>query len=45
MHPNLKFAWRDEAAMRAFVAEAAFAQIVTVVEGHPASAQAPATKV
>ena len=27
--------------MRAFVAEAAFAQIVTVVEGRPASAQAP----
>ena len=41
MHPNPKFAWREEAAIRAFVAEAAFAQIVTVVEGRPASAQAP----
>lgn len=41
MHPNPKFAWKDEAAMRAFVAETAFAQIVTVVEGRPASAQAP----
>jgi transcriptional regulator len=43
MHPNPKFAWKDEAAMRAFVAETAFAQIVTVVDGKPASAQAPLT--
>jgi transcriptional regulator len=41
MHPNSKFAWKDEAAMRAFVAETAFAQIVTVAEGRPLGAQAP----
>jgi len=41
MHPNPKFAWKDEAAMRAFVAETAFAQIVTVAEGRPLGAQAP----
>ena len=43
MHPNPKFAWKDEAAMRAFVAETAFAQIVTVADGRPVSAQAPLT--
>ncbi len=43
MHPNPKFAWKDEAAMRAFVAETAFAQIVTVLDGQPVSAQAPLT--
>jgi transcriptional regulator len=41
MHPNPKFAWKDEAAMRAFVAETALAQIVTVADGRSASAQAP----
>jgi transcriptional regulator len=43
MHPNPKFGWKDEAAMRTFVAETAFAQIATVVDGKPASAQAPLT--
>ena len=43
MHPNPKFAWKDEAAMRAFVAETAFAQIVIVADGKPISAQAPMT--
>ncbi|HMI17970.1 MAG TPA: FMN-binding negative transcriptional regulator [Sphingomonas sp.] len=43
MHPNPKFAWKDEAAMRAFVAETAFAQIVSVADGRPISAQAPLT--
>jgi transcriptional regulator len=41
MHPNSKFAWEDEAAMRAFVDRTAFAQIVIVADGKPASAQAP----
>lgn len=41
MHPNSKFAWSDEAAMRGFVDQVAFAQIVTVADGKPASAQAP----
>lgn len=41
MHPNPKFAWEDETAMRVFVNRTAFAQIVTVVDGKPASAQAP----
>jgi len=41
MHPSSKFAWGDTAEMRAFVTEAAFAQIVIVAEGKPLSAQAP----
>jgi len=41
MNPNPKFAWNDAAEMRAFVNQAAFAQIVTVADGRPASAQAP----
>jgi len=41
MHPNPKFAWSDEDAMRAFVNRHAFAQIVIVADGKPASAQAP----
>jgi transcriptional regulator len=41
MHPNPKFAWADEEAMRAFVNRHAFAQIVIVADGKPASAQAP----
>lgn len=41
MHPNPKFAWEDEAAMRAFVNRTAFAQIVIVADGKPVSAQAP----
>jgi len=41
MHPNRKFAWGDEAAMRAFINQTAFAQIVIVADGRPASAQAP----
>lgn len=41
MHPNSKFAWTDEAGMRAFVDEASFAQIVSVVDGRPVGAQAP----
>jgi transcriptional regulator len=41
MHPNPKFAWSDEGAMRAFVNRTAFAQIVIVADGKPASAQAP----
>jgi transcriptional regulator len=40
-HPNKAFAWSDEAEMRAFVARIAFAQIVTVADGLPISAQAP----
>ncbi|WP_162875651.1 FMN-binding negative transcriptional regulator [Sphingomonas crusticola] len=42
-HPNRAFAWSDEAAMRAFVSETAFAQIVVVADGRLASAQAPLT--
>lgn len=41
MHPNPKFAWRDEAAMRAFVTQNAFALITIALDGKPASAQAP----
>ena len=41
MHPDPKLAWRDEAAMRDFVHRTAFAQIVIVADGKPASAQAP----
>ena len=41
MHPDPKFAWRDEAAMRGFVTRTAFAQIVVVADGKLASAQAP----
>jgi transcriptional regulator len=41
MHPNPKFGWADEAATRAFVDDAAFAQIVTVADGRPIGAQAP----
>jgi transcriptional regulator len=41
MHPNPAFNWADEAEMRAFVDDAAFAQIVTVAEGRPIGAQAP----
>ncbi len=41
MHPSSKFAWGDAAEMRAFVNRIAFAQIVIVADGKPASAQAP----
>ena len=41
MHPSSKFAWTDQAAMHAFVTETGLAQIVTIKEGKPASAQAP----
>ena len=41
MHPNPKFGWTDEAAMRAFVDDTAFAHIVTVADGRPIGAQAP----
>ncbi|WP_404712448.1 FMN-binding negative transcriptional regulator [Sphingomonas sp. MMS24-J13] len=41
MHPNRAFAWDDEAALRKFVEEHAFAQICTSVEGAPLTAQAP----
>jgi transcriptional regulator len=41
MHPSSRFAWADEDAMRAFVSQAAFAQIVIVADGKPMSAQAP----
>jgi transcriptional regulator len=41
MHPNPKFSWDDEDAMRAFVNRHAFAQIVIAADGKPASAQAP----
>lgn len=41
MHPNPKFAWTDEAEMRAFVDRAAFATIVAVADDRPVSAQAP----
>jgi transcriptional regulator len=41
MHPNPKFGWTDEAAMRAFVDNTAFAHIVTVADGRPIGAQAP----
>jgi len=41
MHPNPKFAWTDEDAMRAFVNRAGFAQIVAVADGRPVSAHAP----
>jgi len=41
MHPSSRFAWTDEAEIRAFVDEASFAQIVAVVDGGPVGAQAP----
>ena len=41
MNPNPKFAWGAVEEMRAFVNQAAFAQIVTVADGRPVSAQAP----
>ena len=41
MHPNPRFGWADEAAMRAFVDDRAFAHIVTVADGRPIGAQAP----
>jgi transcriptional regulator len=41
MHPNRAFAWDDGAALRAFVAEHAFAQICACVDGGPLTAQAP----
>ena len=41
MHPNRAFAWDDEAVLRAFVADHAFAQICTSVDGAPLTAQAP----
>ncbi|HWI86860.1 MAG TPA: FMN-binding negative transcriptional regulator [Sphingomonas sp.] len=41
MHPNEAFAWRDEAAMRAFVDTTAFAQLTAVVDGLPVAAHAP----
>ena len=41
MHPSSRFAWTDEAEMRAFVDETSFAQIVAVVDGRPVAAQAP----
>jgi len=45
MHPNPKFGWTDEAAMRAFVDDTAFAHIVTVTDGRPIGAQAPLVNV
>jgi len=41
MHPNPRFRWDDERAMRAFVQQASFAQIVIATEGRPLTAQAP----
>ncbi len=41
MHPNRAFAWDDEAALRAFVAEHGFAQICACVDRAPMTAQAP----
>lgn len=41
MHPDRRFAWRDEGEMRAFVATASFAQIYAPAAGALASAQAP----
>lgn len=41
MHPNPRFGWDDAGAMRAFVQQASFAQIVIAADGRPLSAQAP----
>lgn len=41
MHPNRAFAWTEEDAMRAFVADRAFAQIAAVADQRPITAQAP----
>lgn len=41
MHPNSRFRWDDEAAMRDFVQRASFAQIAIAVDGRPLTAQAP----
>ena len=41
MHPDPRFRWSDQEAMRAFVAETAFALIATIIDGRPATAQAP----
>lgn len=41
MHPNPKFRWDDEAALRAFVSARGFAQICVIAEGAPLLAHAP----
>jgi transcriptional regulator len=41
MHPAPRFAWTDEAAMRAFVAAQSFAQIVCVADARPVVGHAP----
>jgi len=41
MHPNPKFRWDDADAMRAFVQQTSFAQILVASGGQPLSAQAP----
>jgi transcriptional regulator len=41
MFPAEPFAWTDEAAMRAFIAERSFAQITCVADGRPLAAHAP----
>ena len=41
MHPNSAFAWRDECAMRGFIAEIAFAHIFAQTPEGPMAAHAP----
>jgi transcriptional regulator len=41
VHPDQTFAWTDPEAMRLFAATHAFASIVTVIDGRPATAWAP----
>ena len=41
MHANRAFAWTDQAELRAFVDEIAFAQISIAIDGRPAAAHAP----
>jgi transcriptional regulator len=41
MHPNSAFAWRDDDAMRAFIAETAFAHIFVQTPDGPMVAHAP----
>jgi transcriptional regulator len=41
VNPNPLFAWNDEAEMRSFVRETAFAHLVGVADGIPLSAHAP----
>lgn len=43
MHPVKTFAWNDDAAMRAFVADASFAQVSIAHEGRVMAAHAPLT--